>query len=215
MPSPARSQAVNRPLKRIVHPSKRSVLRLVWLELLTLIFGFILLIPTWVFILLFLPISLFAGWCIDIFILVFYRKIYPGFQRVAPWDAVWLGKADPKTPPLTTALITVQQGMTFQEVKALVLDRMVLAKDDSDNIMYPRFMQKIVKVCGSYAWVFQKEFDPAKHVVLIPNHVNSLELLRLYVTDLALTALPFDRPLWTLHICTDFGPDRDIIVVFR
>ena len=85
-----------------------------------------------------------------------------------PGDAVWLAASSSETaattknltpPPVSMVLIMLQKGLTFEEIKTLVLERMVLAKDDSDTVMYPRFMQKVVDVAGCFAWVYDGEFD--------------------------------------------------------
>ena len=145
---------------RIIHPSQQSILRLVWRELWYLLFALLLFLPAWLLIIILMPISWLLAFFLDAFMSVFLKESYPGFERVSPWDAIWLARTDPSTPPVSVCLLTLERGLTFQEIKGLILDRMVLAKDDSDNIMYRRFMQKITSVLGCYAFVYDGAFDP-------------------------------------------------------
>ncbi|OQV22437.1 hypothetical protein BV898_03608 [Hypsibius exemplaris] len=202
-------------LKRIVHPSQRSILRLVWKELLSLIAAFIFLVPTWTIVIVFLPVAIIAGWCLDRFMRTCLRESYPGFRRLNPWDAVWLTQTNSDLAPVSMVLITLEGGLTFQEIKSLVLDRMILAKDDNESMMYPRFMQKVVEVAGCYAWVYDGDFDPSHHIVVLPSEISSVEVLRTHMAELAVTPIPTNKPLWMLHVRTNFGANGDTVLVYR
>lgn len=71
------------------------------------------------------------------------------------------------------------------------------------------------KVIGAHAWAFDTDFDPAKHILLIPDEVDSPEALQTFIGELARTPLTPIHPLWTIHVRPVFGPEAISVVVFR
>jgi len=70
------------------------------------------------------------------------------------------------------------------------------------DIPYTRFTKKLVRqTCGGHAWIVDRRFDLANHVVAAPPSVTQTAVdVRRYVETMFGRRLVWDRPLWEIHV---------------
>ena len=135
-------------------------------------------------------------------------------QRLSLTERFWI-QNEMQDRNIVQSLIIVEYGLTVPQIINLVNNRLVLVKDNSGKRLYPRFSQKIVKTCSNYVWKEDSDFFIHNHVFAMPKGIESLEDLQDYISDNASHGITFEKPLWELHVLTDFGDLRDTVLLFR
>ena len=118
---------------------------------------------------------------------------------VAGADGVWL-QDSPRNRMIINSVVTMDR-ISLDEIRRLWQERVVEA-DGGER--YPRFTRKVVKVGGRFHWEEESQYDIARHIVPAPANVRTVEELQDYVSSLAETPLPDDRPLWQIQHIEDF-----------
>ena len=110
-----------------------------------------------------------------------------------------------------TNLMTITAVFTFAEPLALA-DVQELAER---LLHYDRFRERVVStgVLGRAAWERDPAFDLANHVreITLPDDAGP-DALHALVGDLMSTPLPYDRPLWQLHLVPSYRDGSAIVV---
>jgi hypothetical protein len=131
----------------------------------------------------------------------------PGGREVfTPVDAAWLRMGDRSHPMTITALLTLEEPLSYAELVALVEQRL---------LRVPRFRERVVdsKLPGRLPrWELDQEFDLRRHVqattLPAPGDQRAMEEL---VSRLMSTALDRDRPLWQVHLIERFGSGSALV----
>ena len=116
---------------------------------------------------------------------------------------------------IVQSLVTLENGIDVIRIRDLIHARLISAEGKSGEKLYPRFTQKIVPLYTGYAWTNDEDFSIGNHVYVMPNGVRTKEDLQQFASEMSTKMLPRDRPLWEMHIQSDFGEDKDTVVLFR
>lgn len=135
-------------------------------------------------------------------------------QRLSVSERFWI-QNELESPQIAQSLIIVEFGLSVPQIVNLVNTRLVLAKDENGNRLYPKFSQKVIPTCSDYVWQEDRSFFIHNHVFAMPKGIESLEDLQDYISELASRPLVFERPLWEVQVLTDFGDVRDTVILFR
>ncbi|KAH3724418.1 hypothetical protein DPMN_050234 [Dreissena polymorpha] len=135
-------------------------------------------------------------------------------QSLSVTEKFWV-HTERQSPQVVQSLVIVEFGLSVSQVVNLVNNRVVLAKAEDGSSLYPKFSQRVVQTCSDFIWQEDQRFFIHNHVFEMPRGLESLEELQDYISDMASKPLPFDRPLWEVHILTDFGDVRDTVLLFR
>lgn len=135
-------------------------------------------------------------------------------QRLSVTERFWI-QNELQSPQVVQSLIIVEFGLSVAQIVNLVNTRLVLAKDEDGQRLYPRFSQRVIPTCADYVWKEDTGFFIHNHVFAMPKGIESLVDLQDYISDLASRPLMFERPLWEVQVLTDFGEVRDTVILFR
>lgn len=135
-------------------------------------------------------------------------------QRLSVTERFWV-RNELISPQVAQSLIIVEYGLSVPQIVNIINNRLVLVKGLDDNKLYPRFSQKVVNICSDYAWVEDHDFFIHNHVFAMPKGLESLVDLQDYISELASRPMSFDRPLWEVHVLTDFDDVRDTVLLLR
>jgi len=101
---------------------------------------------------------------------------------------------------IINSVVTMDR-ISLEEIRRLWQSRVV---DADGGERYPRFTRKVVKVSGRFHWEDESQYEVARHIVPAPANVRTSEELQDYVSSLAETPLPDDRPLWQIQHVESF-----------
>ncbi|XP_055351137.1 uncharacterized protein LOC129597555 [Paramacrobiotus metropolitanus] len=138
-------------------------------------------------------------------------------------DALWIGqpvKKDTKIPPpVAHILMKLGDGIVMKDFVDILTNRLLNVKNPRGfpPFLYMRFRQRLYSVPNTsrHLFAFSPRFDIANHLHQIPSEIDTTEKLMEFVSNM--TAAPFeaDKPLWEMHVRTDFGPEQSGILFFR
>ncbi len=126
-------------------------------------------------------------------------------RRVAGRDAVWL-QDSPENLMVINTVFTLDR-----------MDVETLRKIFTKRIHFPRFTQRVVYRRGRPYWQGDDDFDIARHIFLSPplaedpEALTGREKLQAYITSLASTPLPEDRPLWQIQLIPRFTDEKSLL----
>ncbi|KAK2169524.1 hypothetical protein LSH36_9g13031 [Paralvinella palmiformis] len=129
-------------------------------------------------------------------------------------DAFWL-HSDPLNVAVYQALFVLEKGLDASSIRTLLNTRLVGAEDKNHRKLYPRFSQRIIRLYSGYAWIKDGRFSIDNHVISMPDTIVNQETLTEHVGQLAGKALSLDKPLWEIHVRTNYGVDQDTVILFR
>jgi hypothetical protein len=113
------------------------------------------------------------------------------------------------------SLLTLENGLSIGRIRDMINARLVCAENKHGKKIYPRFTKKIIPLKAGYAWVNDDNFSINNHVIPVPQTIVTKEDLEDYISDLAGVSLSFEMPLWELHVLSNFGPEKDTVLIFR
>lgn len=128
-------------------------------------------------------------------------------QAMTSADAAWLHMDRPTNRMVINALLTFDELLDLDRVRALVRDRLVAP--------FPRFRQLAVESgpLGGLHWEDARHFDLDLHVhrraLIAPGDQRALQGL---VADLMATALDPGKPLWDIYLVDGYGGRSALIV---
>jgi hypothetical protein len=120
-------------------------------------------------------------------------------EPMAGADGFWL--QDSATNLMVINSVLTMDRIGLDEIRGLWQDRVVAAGRGS---RFPRFTRRVEQIGRRFHWVDDDRYDISRHIVPAPAHVRTAEDLREYVSGLAETPLPADRPLWQIQHVHDF-----------
>lgn len=87
----------------------------------------------------------------------------------------------------------------------------------SPPFMYMRFRQRLYSIPNTsrHIFAFSPRFDIANHLHQIPSDVDNMEKFMDFVSAMATAPFEQDKPLWEMHVRTDFGAEQSGILLFR
>ncbi|KAL5010311.1 hypothetical protein ScPMuIL_012616 [Solemya velum] len=88
-------------------------------------------------------------------------------------------------------------------------------KDQSGKKLHPRFIQKVVRSSSGYKWVLDPNFQVKNHIFSMPSTIETMEDLQEYISEMASRSLMLDHPLWEIQILSNFGDQRDMVLLVR
>lgn len=121
-------------------------------------------------------------------------------------DAYWLHIDEPVNPMVITALWGFDQPIAFDELRAIVRDRL---------LVFERFRQRMVEPRGDGRpyWELAPDFELSAHLhhIALPGEGTQADLRDL-VSDLLSTTLDRSRPLWQMYLVDRCGPGCALIM---
>lgn len=122
-------------------------------------------------------------------------------ERMSKVDTAWLRMDGEANLMQIVGVWSLQPGVKH----AQVCERL-----ENSLLKYERFRQRVVEDATGATWVFDREFDLAKHLLLekLPGSANQEPALQERVAELATERLDRQHPLWQMHLIEDYtGPD--------
>ena len=202
------------PYRRLLHPADKSLLFSFIASIFHVVTALVLFIPAIVFIMLLLPIGFIGKRCSACCSAGKRSKCIRKTTILDPAEAVWLHDSA-FNQMLVQSLITIEQGLDFNHICELIYTRLICAESQSGKRLYPRFAQNLAKLNSGYAWVDYNEFCIVDHVLHMPKTVCTPSDVRRYIADMAVQELSHEKPLWEMHVLTDYGDHKDMLILFR
>ena len=135
----------------------------------------------------------------------------PSLVRMKPQDGMWL-QDSPANLMVINSVFTIDS-IDLVTLRGLWQERVI---DAGNGRRYPRFTWRVVRAGRRLRWQKLQDFDLENHVIEAPGaaRIDSREKLQDYVGEVASRPLPRDRPLWQMHLISDFNEGLSA-VVFR
>lgn len=125
----------------------------------------------------------------------------PTSEPLSNVDSAWLRMEDPTNLMTITALMTFDEPLDFQALKADIEDRLLI---------HDRFRQKVkyswLPFLGKPYWVEDDHFALQAHLrrTALP-HPGDQGTLQQLVSELMSTPLDYSKPLWQFHVVEGYG----------
>ena len=116
---------------------------------------------------------------------------------------------------IVQSLVTLEHGLDITHVQDLINSRLVSAESKSGKKVYPVFTQKIVPLKAGYAWRTDHDFCINRHIFSMPTTISTELQLQSYVSNMANKPLSLEHPLWEVHVLTNYGPEKDTVLLIR
>ncbi|OQV12327.1 hypothetical protein BV898_13436 [Hypsibius exemplaris] len=179
--------------------------------------------------LLFIPFWLVFGLCIAIGNTIGSIRAMLGSSRIpqaetadllAALDSMWLNPPASKNPPsVANVVMKLGDGISMKDFVDILTNRLLNVKNPRGPppFLYMRFRQRLYTIPGSSrsVFAFSPRFDIANHIHQIPPDVDNTEKLMAFAQQIAANPFEPEKPLWDMHIRTDFGPEKCGILLFR
>jgi hypothetical protein len=179
--------------------------------------------------LLFVPFWLVFGLCIAIGNTIGSIRAVLGSSRIpqmesadllSALDALWMAPPGSMAgQPIANIVMQLGDGISMKDFVDILTNRLLNVKNPRGPppFLYMRFRQRLYAIPGSSraVFAFSPRFDVANHIHQIPSDVDTREKLMTFVSTIAENPLEPDKPLWDLHIRTDFGPEKRGLLLFR
>ena len=201
------------PYRRLLHPADKSLLFSFFASLFHGVAALVLFVPAIMFILVLLPIGFIGKRC-STCCGAGKSKCLRRTTLLTPTEEVWLHDTS-FNQMLVQSLITIEHGLDFSHLCDLIYTRLICAESKSGKRLYPRFTQKLIKLNSGYAWIDHAEFCIVNHILHMPKTMYAQSDVRDYVASMAVQELSHGKPLWEMHILTDFGEHKDMLILFR
>ena len=126
------------------------------------------------------------------------RRNEPSIRPMSGVDCAWLRMDDPTNLMIINGVMMFDRPLSPERVRAVLADRLA---------RMPRFRDRAVEL-GWLRWGWRRDagFDVDRHFEVdpLPAPGGEAELAE-YVSDRMNVALPFDRPLWRVHLVQGYG----------
>jgi diacylglycerol O-acyltransferase len=102
-------------------------------------------------------------------------------------------------------------------IRDLIKNRLIMANQQNGKRLYARFSQIVAHIWGfGYAWLDAQKFNIDEHLIEISNEnrLNTDEDLQSLLVRLRNADLDYQKPLWLIYYKTNYGPDRQTLVIF-
>ncbi len=238
-PSQVRPVKLTRPHKHLTHVTEQKAIAVLIKGCLSLSIGFLLFTFIIVYSLIALPIYLIK---ISVFKVFQYwtasnDSADSNFRFLSPMELFWL--YDSKCNKSIGSCIFVIEGEyidfvrvaddsiypvlrvegTVQRVimRDLIKNRIILPNKQNGKRQYARFSSIVAHIWGfGYAWLDAQTFNIEEHLIEISNEhrLENDEDLQKLVLQLRSADLDYRKPLWLLYYKTNYGPDRQTLVIF-
>ncbi|XP_074662626.1 uncharacterized protein LOC141915117 [Tubulanus polymorphus] len=206
------------PYKRLEHPADKSLLSSFFIGIFFLVFALALFCPVMGLVVVLLPICVVIRRCFDCCACRCSQnrnhEATCCANIVSNTDTFWLTET-PANRMVTQCLITMEQGLDMSRIRDLINARLISAECKSGHKMYPKFSEKIIELTCGYAWVTDPDFNINNHFVAMPKNIQFRRDLEEYISVQATKPLPLNRPLWDVHILTDYGESKDTVLLLR
>jgi diacylglycerol O-acyltransferase len=118
-------------------------------------------------------------------------------RRMAPVDASWLHMDRRTNRMIVNSVMWFDEPLDWDAVREVLRTRLINR--------FPRFSERVVEHNSRVWWEEDPEFDLEQHLkqASLPFPGGPDELHQ-YVSDVASTALPRERPLWEMHFIDDY-----------
>ena len=207
------------PYKKLEHPADKSLIAAFLAGIVFLLFSLIVMCPIWALVILLVPFGYIIKKCLASCCCccacgsnkVPYQCCA---EKLNQSETFWLhdGKLNKM---VVQCLIRVEHGLDFNKFRELFNARIVMPEHKNGKKVYPRFMQKLITLHSGYAWMKDENFSLESHFYKMPNSILSQIGLENHISNLASQELSHDKPLWEIHILSDFGDDQDMMILFR
>ncbi len=130
-------------------------------------------------------------------------------------DALWLHDSSLNRQILQCVLV-LEPGLDLPAIRDAIHQKVVLpAQERRRGAKTNKFIRKIVPLYSGHAWIRDSDFDINNHVIKMADSVKTNEDLQNYVGCLSSQPFPKDRPLWEVQVLTDFGAQKETLVLLR
>ncbi len=204
------------PVKRLEHPADKSLMLSFLGSLFFLIAALVVFCPIVAIIVLLFPVGWLLKHCMACCCCCAPNRTCACCcsKMVSHSDAIWLHDFT-LNQMIMQSLITLEKGINISQIRELINTRLICAEGKHGKKLYPRFSQKVVPVYSGYAWSNDTDFCIDNHIYAMPNTVHTKADLEQYLSEMSTKTLVMDRPLWEMLILSEFGEDKDTVVLFR
>lgn len=203
------------PVKRLTHPTDRSVVTTVIISTAFVVGGFAIGLPVvaavTVVVLFAAAIRMaIAGCCTCKSRL----RCVGCTSLLSAADAFWLHDSQ-FNRYVAHCLFFVERGLDVRTTREILQSRVIDKTTETGERAFARFTQKVVSLSSGYCWVEDSEFDIEKHVFEEARRVRNRHQLRDLIASLMSHPLAPNRPLWEVRILKNFGYARDTVLIVR
>lgn len=205
----------NVPVKKINHPTERSIVPTVIISTAFVVGGLAFGLP--VVIVLTVAVAFVGVVRIAVTVCCASRMGY-GFTGcsglLSATDAFWLHDSHFNCY-VAHCLFFVERGLDIRTAREILQSRVIDKTTENGEKAFARFTQKVVSASAGYCWVDDSEFDIEKHVFEEARRIRTRHQLRDLISSLMSHPLAPNKPLWEVRMVTNYGYARDTVLIVR
>ncbi|XP_055938698.1 uncharacterized protein LOC129968629 isoform X1 [Argiope bruennichi] len=205
----------NVPVKKIRHPTERSIVPTVILSTAFVVGGLAFGLP----VVATLTVAVvFVGMVRIAVAFCCASRMGYGFAGctglLSATDAFWLHDSHFNCY-VAHCLFFVERGLDVRTTREILQSRVIDKTTENGERAFARFTQKVVSASAGYCWVDDSEFDIEKHVFEEARKVRTRHQLRDLISSLMSHPLAPNKPLWEVRMIKNYGYARDTILIVR